>query len=211
MSGMNLRTKIRAPTRYGESSEESPTAALLESMRRSRAETSDKTQDPDSPHESHPFQRQVRVEFERKPTIEYDPSLPPAAFPTVDITKTTVSTKTAISVCKYSAGKLFFSQRPKGPELKDDDDDVDQATLNDMENHVASNNEMNPVYLKNMAIMAGQVNCGDSAEDAGLDFEDSDLDEPKDASVVLGEKVSLIYLSSDDNFMPLMPINHIPY
>ncbi|KAJ5554005.1 hypothetical protein N7513_003964 [Penicillium frequentans] len=184
MGGMNLRTKIRAPTRYGESSEESPTAALLESMRRSRAETTDEKQDPDSPHESHPFQRKLNVEFERKPIIDFDPSLPPAVFPTVDITKTTVSTKTTMSICGYSAGSLFLSQRPK-----DDDDEVDQATLNDMENHVASNNELNPVYLKNMAIMAGQAHDSVSYKNAGLDFEDSDLDEPKDASVVLGEKI----------------------
>lgn len=187
MGGMNLRTKIRAPTRYGEPSEESPTAALLESMRRSRAKTTDEIQDPDSPHEPHPFQRILNVEFERKPIIDFDPSLPPAVFPTIDITKTTVSTKRTMSVCEYSAGSLFFSQRTNDD---DDDDDVNQATLNDMENHVASNNELNPVYLKNMAIMAGQVYGGVSYKNAGLDFEDSDLDEPKDASVVLGEKVN---------------------
>ncbi|KAJ5987307.1 hypothetical protein N7451_011672 [Penicillium sp. IBT 35674x] len=195
MSGMNLRAKIRAPTRYGESSEESPTAALLESMRRSRAEITDARQDPDGPHESHPFQRKLNVEFERKPLIDFDPSLPPAVFPTVDITKTTVSTKTTLTIYEYSAGSLYFSQKPD-----DDIDDVDQATLNDMENHVASNNELNPVYLRNMAIMAGQIHGGVSYKNAGLDFEDSDLDEPKDASVVLGEKVDLRSPPSDDSF-----------
>ncbi|KAJ5806628.1 uncharacterized protein N7503_004230 [Penicillium pulvis] len=202
MGGMNLRTKIRAPMRYGESSEESPTAALLESMRRSRAETTEGIQDSDNPHESHPFQRKLNVEFERKSIIDFDPNLPPAAFPTVEITKATLSTKTTMAICEYSAGSLSFSQRPN-----QDDDDVDQATLNDIENHVASNNELNPVYLKNMAIMAGQVHDSVQYKNAGLDFEDSDLDEPKDASVVLGEKVNLRSLSSDDSFALRKPTN----
>lgn len=202
MSGMNLRTKIRAPTRYGEPSEESTTATLLESMRRSRAQTSGEMQDPGSPHKSHLFQRKVKAELSRKLIVDFDPTLPPAAFPTVDITKTAGSTKTSMSICEYPAGKLFFLQGPK-----DDGEDVDQATLNDMENHVASNNELNPVYLRNMKIMAGQAPGDVSDKDAGFDFEDSDLDEPKDASVVLGEKVSLISLSSNDDFTQWKPNN----
>ncbi|KAJ6109328.1 hypothetical protein N7486_001562 [Penicillium sp. IBT 16267x] len=194
MSGsMNLRTKIRAPTRYGECSEESPTAALLQSMRRTRTETNNEIRDPDSPHNSHASQRKAKVQFQRKPNVEFDPRLPPAAFPTVDMTTTT------ISIGSYTRRKLFFSQRSKDDKPQNDGDDVDQGSLNDMENHVASNNEENPVYLKNMAIMAGQVHGGDSDEDFGLDFEDSDPDEPKDASVVLGEKASLISLSSIHN------------
>jgi hypothetical protein len=188
---MNLRTKIRAPTRYGEYSEESPTAALLQSMRRSRAEATDEIRKTSSPDGSHSLRREVKVEFQRKPLVEFDPSLPPAAFPTLDMTKPTVLPRSIVSICQYTDRRPSISERPKGPELKDDDDNVDQATLNDIENHVASNNVLNPVYLKNMAIMAGQVH-DNSDEDGSVDSEDSDRNEPKDASVVLGEKVSLI-------------------
>ncbi|KAJ5658547.1 uncharacterized protein N7484_002196 [Penicillium longicatenatum] len=189
MGGMNLRTKIRAPTRYGECSEESPTAALLQSMRRSRAEATDEIRKTSSPDGSHSLRREVKVEFQRKPLVEFDPSLPPAAFPTLDMTKPTVPPRSIVSICQYTDRKPFFLERPTGPELKNDDDNVDQATLNDIENHVASNNELNPVYQKNMAIIAGQVH-DNSDEDDSLYSEDSDRNEPKDASVVLGEKIA---------------------
>lgn len=61
---MKLRTHIRAPKRYGEEEETpTPTAALLQSMRQARGQA----------HETHDSRR-----------VEFDPNLPPAAFPTLE-------------------------------------------------------------------------------------------------------------------------------
>ncbi|KAJ5628019.1 hypothetical protein N7490_010247 [Penicillium lividum] len=179
---MKLRASIRAPKRYGETNEESPTAVLLQSMRRARGEST-LIQNPDGSTRS----------FQRKPNIEFDPNLPVAAFPTVDLNQPTCSKK---GILKNSPnGRVDNSPSKTDRNVTfslvpgDDDYEMENVSLNDMENYVASNTMLNPVYVKNMEVMTGKSQCGDTDECADPEFEDSDLDEPVDASVILGKKV----------------------
>ncbi|KAJ5752857.1 hypothetical protein N7520_009774 [Penicillium odoratum] len=179
---MKLRATIRAPSRYGESNEESPTAVLLQSMRRARGEST-LIQNPDG---------STRL-FQRKPNIEFDPNLPPAAFPTVDLNRPTGSMKVILK--KSPNRRVDKSPSKTGRNVNfslvpgDDDYEMENVSLNDMENYAASNTMLNPVYVKNMEVMTGKSKCGDTEECADPVFEDSDLDEPDDTSVILGKKI----------------------
>lgn len=82
-SGMKLRSTIRAPARYGESESETPTAALLQSMRRAREASSD-IKSPDQIEASSPERRPSHRPRPKQHVVEYNPALPPAAFPTLN-------------------------------------------------------------------------------------------------------------------------------
>lgn len=81
---MKLRSTIRAPSRYGGSESETPTAALLQSMRRAREQSSDVQSLDPTELGSGPSQRRPRKARPCEQTDRYHLDQTPAAFPTLD-------------------------------------------------------------------------------------------------------------------------------
>lgn len=116
---------------------------------------------------------------EPPPYIDYNPNLPPAAFPTLDILR---------EPDKYDHGNIRQSlikgelQRNGnlngnyGSNGQDEERGVEfeDLPIDSIENDIASNGNLNPVYVRNMAIMA---RAGQSSSDIDLDMEDSDPDD----------------------------------
>ncbi|KAJ5633875.1 hypothetical protein N7528_001717 [Penicillium herquei] len=89
-----------------------------------------------------------------------------------------------------------LEDQPQDDEHRIEDDELtrdltehlNSAPEYEIEDYAQGNNALNPIYVSNMARMAGVSQ--DDSDDADISaFEDSDLDEPKDASEVLGEKI----------------------
>lgn len=184
---MKLRSTIRAPARYGESNEtETPTSVLLQSMRRTRAQSHSASPNPYGLNENDSIQAHV---------VEFDPRLPPAAFPTLE-QPCPVRTNLLHGILRNGKDDLDPYQTVRRidkfhlmPDLKTSngrDCALGDIPLHSIENYVASNTELNPIYVNNMARMASQSNMH---MPYSAEFEDSDLEEPKDASEILGEKV----------------------
>lgn len=114
------------------------------------------------------------------PLVEFDPNLPPAAFPTLDIQR-----ERRLSYARGIHGRDSLpsndSSRVLGSSCRggQDGDEAEQADsqevpLDHLENYAASNGVHNPVYARNMAILGALK--GDSTSSLEKEMEDSDLE-----------------------------------
>ncbi|RDW76720.1 uncharacterized protein DSM5745_06712 [Aspergillus mulundensis] len=154
---MNLRKTIRLPQRFS----------------------------PD--HLYGPRSRKLRGDdTERPPLVEYNPNLPPAAFPTLDTPRTSRQDhntqqegsdedrhngpirrnirRSLDDLCRLTNPE---SERDTSPNAHVEDIPPDQ-----LDNHMASNGDLNPVWVSNMASMA----AADQDAAGGMDMEDTDLE-----------------------------------
>lgn len=114
------------------------------------------------------------------PLVEFDPNLPPAAFPTLDIQR-----ERRLSYARGIHGRDSLpsndSSRVLGSSCRggQDGDEAEQADsqevpLDHLENYAASNGVHNPVYVRNMAFLGALK--GDSTSSLEKEMEDSDLE-----------------------------------
>lgn len=122
----------------------------------------------------------IRKKKVRIPLIEYDPTLPPAAFPTVDIQRERRASYARSIHGRESLPSSGSSQmRGSGRRGGRDGDGREQVDfqgipLDELENYAASNSELNPVYTSNMAILGSLKE--DSSSSLEREMEDSDLE-----------------------------------
>ncbi|KAJ5771311.1 uncharacterized protein N7511_003362 [Penicillium nucicola] len=160
MSEMKLRERIRAPVRYGDSEESEisfPHSTLRVGL------------ENDLELDNSGRQRSVK---RRKPISKpFDPNLPPAAFPSLDRPRTPENRQIILNspIGGPNSGSRLPPDPTPGPssvapvvaEVSQQSRRVtwgpttlDYIPVNDLENHVVSNNDSNAVYVRNMAMMA---------------------------------------------------------
>ncbi|KAE8355045.1 hypothetical protein BDV28DRAFT_155735 [Aspergillus coremiiformis] len=146
---MQLRDSIRPPERY--ESEHFYTPLVQRSLRQHR--------NPTGP-----------------PCVEFDPNMPPAAFPTLNFPRpATLETDKRVQgegeeVNTAFASNQGFDQPSHHVENKKNREvvDLEDIPINQIDNYVASNGDLNPIYVKNMATMAAE----------GLSSADNDMAHP---------------------------------
>ncbi|RJE23478.1 hypothetical protein PHISCL_04191 [Aspergillus sclerotialis] len=145
--------------------------------------------------------------------IDFNPNLPPAAFPTLDRPRPSEKSNNG------ALGKENCAPYTKGAEQPDSkgteppngqtgagrnggETSVEFAdfSLDEIENQMASNGPLNKVYVSNMAIMAAIGE--DQSED--LNMEDSDVEEASDAGSVAEEAHDPTDVPKDE------PLKHNP-
>ncbi|PLB43552.1 hypothetical protein P170DRAFT_480522 [Aspergillus steynii IBT 23096] len=126
---MRLRSSIRPPKRFNSEDYEAPFSQV--SLRR------------------------PQKDIERPPIIEFNPNLPPAAFPTLDKPRVPGS----------NDGNIDTPQDDLDSEV-----DFDDITFAEIENLKASNGPLNPIYVRNMNLMA---NAGRPSSHTDHDVEDT--------------------------------------
>lgn len=133
----------------------------------------------------------------RPPYVDFNPRLPPAAFPSLESPcagEMELDSKNGQGSVQHahdtgqsgkSQSQHHSSESENGESDKEMRDSFEDIPMDAIENALVSNGELNPVYVKNMAIMASPV---DSPYE---DMEDSDLDDamvrspPPDVSIAL--------------------------
>lgn len=192
MSGMKLRDSIRAPVRYGDG--EAPEILTTRSVLRIGLDDGD-----DDNVELSDSGRPRPQKTCRSITKPFDPNMPPAAFPSLDRPHANPQVRRLIikmPQSRHHSGTdlpppaAAASQQKRrvtwGPTT------VDKVPMDNLENHVASNNDSNPVYARNMAIMAGAAledsfDTSDEDEDTAM----SDNENLPDPTQVLLSKVKV--------------------
>ncbi|KAI9038787.1 uncharacterized protein KD926_010243 [Aspergillus affinis] len=99
--------------------------------------------------------RRTPKSIERPPIIEFNPNLPPAAFPTLDKPRPPGSNDDKID---------------NGQDSSDEEMEFEDLAFTEIENLKASNGPLNPIYLRNMALMA---NAGRGSHMDFLDLQES--------------------------------------
>ena len=192
---MRLRSTIRPPERYGEADAETPTAALLQSMRQARERSCDVQAQGNPGTASGPNGSYLRDPRARPRIVNYNPTLPPAAFPTLnEPVPTPQSGPNRGNGSGQDGGNVQLRNRQEqrtGEEVQPVeafDDGLGHIPMEGIENYVVSNTERNAIYVGNMTTMAG---AGQIDKDVTVDLEDSDLEEPVEATEALGAKASV--------------------
>lgn len=116
--------------------------------------------------------------------IDYDPSLPPAAFPTLDQPRvpqkvngqvsgngTTVQANDDEKRAPQDRGGRIHNGAGKTNKIMEID--LSDIPNNLVENYIASNGDLNPIYVRNMDVMA---KAGQDTSLAYGDMEDSESD-----------------------------------
>ncbi|THC93821.1 hypothetical protein EYZ11_006710 [Aspergillus tanneri] len=133
---MKLRNNIRPPKRLNSEQFDSPYSQV--SLRRTKNSA------------SHSY-------------VPYDPDLPPAAFPTLEQPRAPGQRNCDEEDNELHSETLKASQSQQdkwstrlglGQEDNDGQVDFEDIPLGQIENYIASNGDMNPVYKRNMAVMA---------------------------------------------------------
>ncbi|KAK4861490.1 hypothetical protein LT330_003525 [Penicillium expansum] len=186
MSGMRLRDSIRAPLRYGEDEDETPSRTSL------RPGYDDSLDDPLELGES----GRPRPQKRRKPnTVPFNPDLPPAAFPS--LSRPHPSRASTNSAQNHSVGdnqqnaqtsEVVLPLRNVGsmPTVPSPPSGIQRVPMDQLDNYVASNNMDNPMYARNvnMARMTRVDTPPPGSEDM-VTSPDSDDDPLPDATQVL--------------------------
>lgn len=187
---MRLRDSIRVPVRYGENELDTPSQT---SLRRGGGESSDEDY-VESGGSSRPRPRKKR----KQNTVPYDPTLPPAAFPSLERPHPGPAPKTPgarpsvhSSLTSNQASGMGTQSLPfrrGGPGHADSfgPSQLESVPMDQLENYLASNNMDNPVYARNVELACNAPLNPDDREGRL----DSDDDELPDATQVLMEKVS---------------------
>ncbi|CDM28660.1 hypothetical protein DTO013E5_908 [Penicillium roqueforti] len=184
MSRMRLRDSIRAPVRYGEDEYE----ASRVSLRQGCDDSIDDSMELGETGKPRPQQG-------RKPnTVPFNPNLPPAAFPTLNIPQPGRGSSVSAhnrgvggsrqNVHASEATSAFRNDRsvPSPPSGNE------ELSMDDIDNHLASNNMDNPVYARNVNLARMSVDAFPGSEDIDMDMAtspDSDDDPLPDATQVL--------------------------
>jgi len=200
MSGMKLRESIRAPVRYGEDESETPTRSFL----RPGTEEPYNEESVELEESGRP-----RRHKNRRPTpVQYNPNLPPAAFPSIDRPHSGPKPSTpdpkpkgnkspkARRVSGVKSPPQSLPLRRAGPRkavsfVPSESEDV---PINQLENHFASNNMDNPIYARNVELAYMPRPGAPSSPDDMTARLDSDDDQLPDATQVLLEKVGSLKL-----------------
>ncbi|KAF7164679.1 hypothetical protein CNMCM5623_009092 [Aspergillus felis] len=114
--------------------------------------------------------------------IDYNPNLPPAAFPTHDPANLSqlrpgeqdragAEQNCIAKAVQLDASSIEFHGRDT--EEKETWERLEDISIDELEDLIASNGELNPIYVKNMEIMA----TAETSSSADMDMEDSDPDE----------------------------------
>jgi hypothetical protein len=129
----------------------------------------------------------LRGDDRKKPAyIDYNPDLPPAAFPTLERPRAARYghdihqrdndedriNKTSRRITRRSLDDICASVNTKGKREASPTAHVREIPLDQLDNYVASNGELNPIWVSNMARMAA---AGKDA-DGDMDMEDTDLE-----------------------------------
>ena len=189
MSGMRLRDSIRAPRRYGE--DEYETISRI-SLRQGYVDSFDDSMELGESGRPRPQKRR------RLNTVPFNPNLPPAAFPSLSRPQPGHDSTTGRNHADGdSQQSMQGSQVAPDPNCDGSTTIVplpppgmEGVPIDQLENHLASNNMDNPVYARNvnMAHMTG-MDAAPGFEDMGIS-PDSDDDSPPDATQVLLDAVS---------------------
>ncbi|GFF30176.1 hypothetical protein IFM46972_02846 [Aspergillus udagawae] len=116
-------------------------------------------------------------------SIDYNPNLPPAAFPTLDPANLSQSRPGEQNRAKAEQdGVTTAVQRDASSiefhgmdtEEKEAWEKLEDISIDELEDLIASNGELNPIYVKNMESMA----TAETSSSSDMDIEDSDHDEP---------------------------------
>lgn len=190
MSGMRLRDSIRAPLRYGEDEYETPSRISL------RHGYDDSFDDSIELGES----GRPRPQKRRRPnTVPFNPNLPPAAFPSLsrpqpgrDRTTSVQNRGIGDSQQNTPASEVAHPLRNawSTSTVPSSLSGIEHVPIDQLDNHVASNNMDNPVYARNvnMARMT-RVDVPPGSEDI-VTSPDSDDGALPDATQVLLDTVS---------------------
>ncbi|KAL2839144.1 hypothetical protein BJX68DRAFT_272266 [Aspergillus pseudodeflectus] len=107
---------------------------------------------------------------------EFNPNLPPAAFPTLNSPRAEDNERNQTNDDRTTARKSLeaICQLTNPGDQKDAAarDELEDMPMNVLENHMASNGEMNPIYVSNMAKMAAvgqELSAADGMEDSDAD------------------------------------------
>ncbi|KAL4986181.1 hypothetical protein BDW68DRAFT_178994 [Aspergillus falconensis] len=132
-------------------------------------------------------QRSLRGDDKKKAAyIDYNPDLPPAAFPTLDRPRASRHghhiqqrdndkdrpDETSRRNSRRSLDDVCALTKPKGQREASPTAHVRDIPLDQLDNYMASNGDLNPIWVSNMARMAA---AGKDA-DGDMDMEDTDLE-----------------------------------
>lgn len=132
-------------------------------------------------------QRSLRGDDKKKPAYtDYNPDLPPAAFPTLERPRAARYgqdihqrdndedrlNKASRRNSRRSLDDLCASVNPVGKREASPTAHVREIPLDQLDNYVASNGELNPIWVSNMARMA----AAEKDADGDMDMEDTDLE-----------------------------------
>jgi hypothetical protein len=119
--------------------------------------------------------------------IDYNPNLPPAAFPTLDPAdlsqlKTSQQERVGVeqngvtkTVQRDASSSDFHGSESSDTEDKEKWENLEDISIDYLEDLIASNGELNPIYVRNMKIMA---TADETSSSSDMDMEDNDPDEP---------------------------------
>ncbi|KAL4752427.1 hypothetical protein BDW72DRAFT_211836 [Aspergillus terricola var. indicus] len=156
-------------------------------------------------------QRSLRGDDRKKPAyIDYNPNLPPAAFPTLDRPRAARyghnmhqrdddegrPNEASRRSNRRSLDDLCASVNPKGQREASPTAHVKEIPLDQLDNYVASNGELNPIWVSNMARMA----AAGKDTDGNMDMEDTDLE-----GTVTGECRSISTRQRNPSWADLSP------
>lgn len=184
----SLRRKIKPPARFGMSEADATTASLLQSMHKARE---DSVEGPEEfaalpmPANRSGYRKTAQLRpVDSAPVRESYPEQPPAAFPSLTEPRPSNPGRGQTDRNGHLQDEVTNNEANERDEIGPQE----WVPKGHIENYVASNSPLNPIYVKNMQIMAGS---GDHDKKDLREFDDSDLDEPMDDSDKLNAIVSV--------------------
>lgn len=196
MSSMKLRDRIRAPTRYGEDDDKT---ARRSSLRPGNESSDEEWKEPVGSSISRHRKR-------KRVSVPYDPTLPPAAFPSLDRPQSGSTDQKPASdfnfpdspeVSRANRARSLMVTLPLRRSVQSNtdslvSDELEHVPINQLDNHLASNNMDNPTYARNVKLVCATRPSASSSSSGMRAHLDSDDDELPDAEQVLLEKVSAL-------------------
>ncbi|KAL1969408.1 hypothetical protein VTN77DRAFT_8846 [Rasamsonia byssochlamydoides] len=105
--------------------------------------------------------------------VEYNPNLPPAAFPTLDKPRPVINSQS-----QQSQGRKTDWDGDVDMEDDNDNDELRHISIHDIDNYAASNGPQNPIYARNMAKL-DQISR-ESSQDSDMSESQGDGDSNQD-------------------------------
>ncbi|KXG49089.1 uncharacterized protein PGRI_029590 [Penicillium griseofulvum] len=190
MSSMKLRDSIRAPVRYGDDDDETPSRI---SRRHGQDGFFDDSVELGESGRPRPQKRY------RPNTVPFNPNLPPAAFPSLSRPHpgrdSTTSAQNAgvensqqniqIKDFAFDSRNELSSSSLSSSTISSSKPEIEGIPMDQLENHLASNNMDNPVYARNVK-MARKTRTGAAPSSEGMaTSQNSDDESLPDATQVL--------------------------
>ncbi|KAF7528574.1 hypothetical protein PCG10_000419 [Penicillium crustosum] len=185
MSGMKLRDSIRAPVRYGEDEYETPSQI---SLRHGYDDSFDDSIELGESGRPRPQKRR------RLNIVPFNPNLPPAAFPS--LSRPQAGRDSIASAQNRGVGDsqqhmqtsdvtLPLQNAGTTPTVPSPPSETERVPMDQLDNHIASNNMDNPVYARNVNVARMTRADAPPATEDMVTSPDSDDDPLPDASQVL--------------------------